>query len=95
MKVKVNDLKRAMDLFVDRLESEGVYEVDIEEDFYWSIDQENLYDPYKEVESFSLGQLSSDWENVERMISGENQPIAYGLVWLSSVIKRIGEKVVK
>jgi hypothetical protein len=40
------------------------------------------------------GQLSDDWNEVARIASGQRAPIAYALVWLSSLLRFIGSKLV-
>lgn len=94
MKIKIEEIKYVMDLITNHLIDSGVSEIEIEEDFYWSIQQQDLYNPYKEPSNLTMGQLSSDWENLQKIASRQNLPTGYGLVWLSSISKNIGERVV-
>jgi hypothetical protein len=41
-----------------------------------------------------MGQLSDDWNEVAKIASGQRPPIAYALVWLSSLLRFIGSKLV-
>lgn len=34
----------------------------ISNDYYWEISPDEIYDPYKEPENFTLGQLSDDMQ---------------------------------
>ncbi len=33
-------------------------------DYYWDIDTNEIYNPYKDPKDFSLGQLSDDWKTL-------------------------------
>jgi len=43
----------------------------------------------------TIGQLTESLDNVERMVSDPDATLAYGLVWLSDVLRAVGEKVVR
>ena len=69
----------------------GYTEVDIKDDYYWTIPNEQRYDPYSVPICEELGQISIEIEDLRKMVN-DNQPIGYGLVWLSEILKNIGEK---
>lgn len=95
MKIKIKGIESAMSSIINKLLDSGLHEIEIEEDFYWIIQKKDIYNPYKQPSNLTLGQLSSDWENVQKISSGENPPISYGLVWISSIARNIGEKIVR
>jgi hypothetical protein len=41
-----------------------------------------------------MGQLSDDWNEVTKIASGQRPPMAYALVWLSSLLRVVGSKLV-
>jgi hypothetical protein len=41
-----------------------------------------------------MGQLSGDWNEVAKIASGQRLPTAYALVWLSSLLRFIGSKLI-
>lgn len=96
MKIQLTDLRRAADALFDHLEQTGRTEIDVTEDFYWSIPEKHLYSAYTSpTESeLTMGQLSDDWNEVAKIASGQRPPIAYALVWLSSILRFIGLKIV-
>ena len=94
MKIKVTELRQAANLIFDHLESLGHDEIDLEADHYWNIPDKKLYEAYEEPNGFTIGQLSDDLEEVRRINSGQKAPIAYALVWLSSLFRAIGAKIV-
>ena len=92
MKVKIADLQNATNKIFDYLQEQDVDEIEISEDYYWVIDENELYDPYKEPKTFTLGQLSSDIEDIQKMASGSLPVVGFSLVPLSALFKYIGEK---
>lgn len=94
MKVRTADLRQAVLGLLQHLENTGQRELEIEEDLYWDIPASKRYLPYQEPDELTLGQLSDDWSEVSQMIAGERELVAYGLVWLSAVLRRVGEKAV-
>lgn len=96
MKIQLSDLRRATDALFDHLERTGRTEIDLTEDFYWSIPEKRLYSVYSPPpeSELTMGQLSDDWNEVAKIASGQRAPIAYALVWLSSLLRFIGSKLV-
>lgn len=94
MEVSTKDLRRVTQALLQHLEETGQTTFEIDDDYYWEIPAEKRYQPYEKPTELQLGQLSDDWTEVTRMVGGERKMIAYGLVWLSAVIRRVGEKAV-
>lgn len=68
--------------------------VDLREDYYWSIPRQQRLDVTKEPTEHTLGQLSDDLNELARIDNGEVEPVSYALVWLSSVLREVGETTV-
>jgi len=81
-------------VLLQHLEESGQKEFEITEDFYWDVPADKRYEPYEEPKELTVGQLSDDWSEVTHMVNGDRELVAYGLVWLASVLRRIGEKAV-
>jgi hypothetical protein len=94
MKIKISELRTAANRLFDHLERSGHDELEVDRDFYWSIPDEKLYSVYEEPSGFTVGQLSDDWKELKQISSGQRQPIGYALVWLSSVLRFVGTKIV-
>lgn len=92
MKVKLTDLSQVHEQITRHLHSLGLEEVEFDDDYYWNIVPEKRYDPYHEPDEFTLGQLSDDLARVRRISIGESEPLGYALVWLSALLRAIGEK---
>ena len=94
MNVKVSELRAITDCLFTYLENTGRGDFEIDEDYYWEISKEELYDPSKDPKDLTIGQLSHDWERLQAIQSGEDPPIGYALVWLASILRNVGEKSV-
>jgi len=92
MKIRIALLRRVSNLLFDHLERSGIEEIRIEEDFYLDIPVTARYEPYAKPAAMTLGQLSSDVEEITRLAEGSRPTVGYALVWLSSVLRRCGEK---
>ncbi len=91
MNIDVETLEKAFQIILAYLEKVEVTSIEVDKDFYWDISPEQRYAPYQDPKDLSLGQLSSDWEHIQKIASGNEEPIAYSLVWLASLMKYLGE----
>ena len=91
MRIRTSELRRAAETLLGHLEQTGHSDIDIREDFYWDVPQDQRYDSYEEPKELSVGQLSFDHEEIMKILSGESEPVNYGLVWLAAILRRAGE----
>lgn len=91
MQISTADLRKVVNILIDHLEENDCQSFELTADYYWHIPKELKYDPYQEPNNFSLGQLTDDWTELQGLLQGSSEPISYALVWLSSVIRFIGE----
>lgn len=96
MKINVDELEQAFKTLVDELRKKKGNIIDIEQpiDFYWSITGDALYNPYENPKELTLGQLSDDLEEINRIATKESEPVSYDLVKMSSLIAMLGHKTV-
>lgn len=94
MNVKLAELRAIADRLFTHLQDSGREEFDVLDDYYWEISKEELYDPSKDPKDLTIGQLSHDLERLRAILSEEDPPIGYALVWLSSILRNVGEKSV-
>lgn len=94
MEIEVAKLRKITNDLLLRLEQDGTTTVELSSDYYWHIPPEQRYDSYDEPHEFTMGQLSEDLEFVNQMIDGTQPLLTYGLVWISSLLRFIGEKIV-
>ena len=91
MRISGADLRRVTELLLEHLDELGQEEFEIDKDFYWEVPSSGRYDHYDQPSELSVGQLSEDWAELEAMLSGVKEPIGYGLVWLGSILRAVGE----
>ena len=89
--VTVQQLRAAAQTLFCHLENNGVSSVTLLEDYYWDVPAANRYDRYQEPTQHTIGQLSDDLAELQRMVDGTRPIIGYGLVWLAAVLRRVGE----
>jgi hypothetical protein len=94
MNVKVTELRAISDRLFAYLEESGRDEFEVSDDYYWAISKEELYDPSKDPKDLTIGQLSDDWNELTAILNEESPPIGYALVWLSAILRNIGDKAV-
>ncbi len=94
MRVDVPSLRLAANTLFDHLDEIGVESVSLDGDFYWQIDEKELYDPTRKPTAFTLGQLSSDRDEIANIVAGK-PVISYKFVWLASLLRAVGETIVR
>ncbi len=60
----------------------------------WAVEREQRIDPTREPTALSLGQLSDDIQELKRIGELDVEPIGYACVWLSNILRELGEKTV-
>ncbi len=92
MQITLEELRRVTDRLYDHLASRAHQTIDVPDVYYWSIPRDQRVDRYDEPKEFTIGQTSDDWEELRKISAGESDPLGYGLVWLSSILREIGEQ---
>ncbi|MGN7864701.1 hypothetical protein [Chryseobacterium sp. 22458] len=91
--LKVSDIKKIiMHLSDDLNKLDDAEVVELEDDLYWNILDEDIYSPYEKPGDFTMGSLTEDWEFLQKIIIGERQMISYDLYKLASILKYLGKK---
>ena len=91
MSIDIDRLEKATSAIFRHLRDLGINSVDLEKDFYWDIEKEQRYEPYQEPTEMNLGQLADNWQEIEKIASGDAQAIGYALVWVAALYRYIGE----
>ncbi len=89
--ISPNELVRALSLILREAGFADDEQIPIDKDFYWEVLWEQRYDSYEEPRKLSLGQLSDDLKEIRGILAGQRDAIPYCLVWLSSLLRVIGE----
>ncbi len=86
MKVNIDDIQKITSLLLERLKESKGNDIEIKNDYYWDISEDELYSPYEEPKNITLGQLSNDLEEVQRLNKSDDA-IIYDLKRLSQILK--------
>lgn len=92
MKVRVEVLRAALNKLMDHAREVHGGSIDVDADLYWFVPKEALNDPEAEPRTLTLGSLDDDWSEVGAIGSGTKEPLGYGLVWASGVLRAIGDR---
>jgi hypothetical protein len=88
MAVKINELEKAVSLLLYKLKESKGNEIELKNDYYWEIDDQDLYNAYQKPTNITLGQLSDDLNELERL-NKSNDPIVYDLKRISSILRAL------
>lgn len=92
--VSLTELRRTIDLLMDHVAAAADGDtVDLDQDYFWSIGEDELYEVYNTPSDLTLGQLSWSWGHLTDLLSDPDGAIGYHLVWLSEVLRAIGHKI--
>jgi hypothetical protein len=94
VQIKLSELRDVMERLLSDLKGRGYDSFELPDDYYWDLPKDVLYDPYHDPSGFTLGQLTHDWERLQQIQAGKSEPLAYGLVWLSALLRAIGQRIV-
>jgi hypothetical protein len=94
MTINVSELRVITEKLFTHLENLGINSVEITEDYYWDIPEEQKYNILKEPKELDVGQLTDDWEFLLKVLEPNREPLGYSFVWLGKLLEAIGEKVI-
>lgn len=94
MNVSTTQLRQLCDALLSHIE-EVAPSVEVREDYYWAVPRESRYDLYEQPSALTLGQLSDDWSELDKIRSGEREPHPHALVWLASILRYVGENALR
>jgi len=92
MNISTKQLREFTEVLLEYLEKTERSEIDVPHDYYWVIEQSDVFDPTSDPSNINLGQLSDDMIKLQSIVDGESPPIGFAFVWLSSILRAVGEK---
>jgi len=93
LRIPVERLRAVVDLLMRRIAETAGDSVSLEQDYFWSISPDSLYNVYEEPGELGVGQLSESWQHLESLLKDESDAaIPYHLVWLADIIRAIGHE---
>ena len=89
MRVNIDELSKVITILLTNLKTSKGNEVELTNDYYWDISSEQIYNPYEDPTDMSLGQLSDDLNEVNRLLSSSDEAIPYDLKRIAEILKAI------
>lgn len=62
MTIYLSRIEFIFQLIINQLKSNGIHEISFDDDYYWNVPSDLLYDPYNQPKELDIGQLSEDYE---------------------------------
>lgn len=84
MHINIDELSQHIDLLLQKLKEAQGETITLSQDFYWSMDSKELFNPYTSPSSFTLGQLTDDLKS----LSVDNA-VVYDLNRIAILLKAI------
>ena len=91
MIIHVSELSKLSEELIAHLRAVAGEKIDIPVDYYWNLTKDQKYNPYEQPSELTMGQLSDDWSELHKVINGDAEPISYHLVWLTAILRALGE----
>ena len=89
MKINIDEIQKITSLLLSKLREQKGNEVELENDFYWDISSDELYKPYDDPKNISLGQLSDELKEIQRLSQSSDEAIPYDLKRIAEIIKAL------
>lgn len=95
MELKTSDIKKIIKTLLVELNSLDIASsFTFDEDLYWNILDEELYDAYKDPVGLTMGSLIDDWEFLQPVLNGKREIIDYDLYKLAAILRFLGKKMI-
>lgn len=92
IKIQKEDLKKMILIVMDKLETSAEDSFVLDEDLYWNILDEELYNPYSDPKNLTMGSLADDWVFLQNVIKENREMIDYDLVKMAAILKFLAKK---
>ena len=91
MRIEISTLHEICQRLFQYMEEQGIEFVDVPADYYWNIPLDQVYNPYQKPNNLDLGQLTDDWNELQKLLRNEREPIGYFWVWFAAISRAVGE----
>lgn len=88
--LSLEELTLVINRVVDGLRQSGVTEIELKNDYFWAVPDDQIYQVESAPHDLTIGQVTESWQWLLDLLKKNDQPIDYSLVWLSDVFKAIG-----
>jgi hypothetical protein len=93
--ISLADLRRAFDILSTHVVETVGDDVNLAEDYFWSIPADQLYSVEEKPTELTIGQLSESLGNVQALLENPENVTSYTLVWIADIIRALGQSIVR
>ena len=93
--IEILELKKKINLIFSKIKENKIKTIIFTTDYYWDIDESQLYNPDDEPDDLTLGQLSFDIEELNQVVNKKDIIEFYHLKILSSIFRGISYELQK
>ncbi|WP_051342148.1 hypothetical protein [Pseudonocardia spinosispora] len=87
----VDHLRTVLEKILTHLERGGTHEITLEDNYFWVIPGDQLYDVYSfSPHTLTIGRLSESWQPLTAMLREDSEPTPSDLVKLADILHAIG-----
>ena len=90
--ISVAELRKASEVLLDHLEEVAGSTIVLDEDYFWSIFPDRLYDVEHPPTLDTLGSLADSLESVRSGVADPDGRLGYHLVWLADLLRFAGHR---
>ncbi|WP_123921340.1 hypothetical protein [Chryseobacterium viscerum] len=95
LELKKADIQKLIEALLSELEKlNDSTSFAFDNDLYWNITNEELYDPYKDPKELTMGSLIEDWEFLQKVLDGKREIIDYDLYKIASLLRFLGKSMI-
>jgi hypothetical protein len=87
MQVNIDELHTIITELLSNLKDSRGNEIELKSDYYWDISSDQFYNPYAHPDEISLGQLSDDLHEIQRLSKSGQDAICYDLKRIAEILK--------
>jgi hypothetical protein len=88
MKINIDELSETVSILLLKLKESKGTEIELTNDYFWDIPEEELYRVSDDPKDLSIGSLVFDWEQVKKALQSD-EAIPYDLQRISNIIKAL------
>ena len=92
MKISTAEIRSIVETLCRHLDETDRSAIEVDEDYYWHVPDDEVFDVSKDPTELNVGQITDDWSELQKISDKTMPPIGHGFVWLSSVLRAIGNK---
>lgn len=87
-------IKNVLELLLRHVTERSGEVIAVQVEEFWSVPSDEVYDIYNTPQQLVIGTISESWHRLEEMLNDDSKVLGYGLVWLSQVLRAIGDDFV-